>query len=69
MTLKNTHKIIIPGTTVHNSLLLFAVFLYNQGDRRNASTRLLSFRKSHEALVQAKRRDIDPEVNLLKKVC
>ena len=29
MTFKKTHKIIIPGTTVHNSLLLFAVFLYN----------------------------------------
>ena len=42
----------------------FAVFLYNQGDRQGAATRLIEFRKNFEAIIQGKRKDIDPEVLL-----
>lgn len=46
--------------------LNYAVFLYNRGDRRGASTRLLTFRKNYDNLVQNQKRDIDQEVRKLE---
>lgn len=46
--------------------LNYAVFLYNQGDRQGAASRLITFRKNFDSIVQGKRRDIDPEVKINK---
>lgn len=42
--------------------LNYAIFLYNQGDIKNASVRLNNYHKYYGQLVQAKKRDIDPEL-------
>jgi hypothetical protein len=45
--------------------LNYAIFLYNQGDRQNATNKLINFRKNFDSILQGKRREIDPEVKIL----
>lgn len=56
-------SIALDGENVYTNLN-YAVFLYNQGDRQGAASRLLIFRKNFDSIIQGKRADIDPEVFL-----
>ena len=60
-------KILFWSENVYTNLN-YAVFLYNQGDRQAASNRLVEFRKNFDAILQGKRRDIDPEVRRLYEI-
>jgi Tfp pilus assembly protein PilF len=55
------HSIALDGENVYTNLN-YAVFLYNQGDRQAAASRLINFRKNFDSIIQGKRADIDPEV-------
>ena len=55
------HSLSLDGENVYTNLN-YAVFLYNQGDRQAAATRLVTFRKIFDAIIQGKRREIDPEL-------
>lgn len=45
------------------------MFLYNQGDRQGAATRLITFRKNFDSIVQGNRREVDPEVSVYSSEC
>jgi hypothetical protein len=55
------HSLSIDSENVYTNLN-YAVFLYNQGDRQGAATRLINFRKIFDSIIQGKRKEIDPEV-------
>jgi Tfp pilus assembly protein PilF len=55
------HSLSLDSDNIYTNLN-YAVFLYNQGDRQAAASRLMIFRKIYETIVQGKKKDIDPEV-------
>ncbi|CAF0853209.1 unnamed protein product [Brachionus calyciflorus] len=55
------HSLSLDGENVYTNLN-YAVFLYNQGDRQGAASKLIEFRKNFDSILQGKRRDIDPEL-------
>ncbi len=58
------HSLSIDSENVYTNLN-YAVFLYNQGDKQGAATRLITFRKIFDTIIQGKRKEIDPEVSYL----